>query len=251
MAERPLIRWAAGGPGQRVDLDRVLTGSRHLPAAGEPVRVFTDLAGVCVPALCDECRIEITERGGHRYRIRRPGPGAARSINAAATDGAAPRATGPSGVGGRGWSGHPSEVRVSGGSVITRFGSPPGGGPDYTGELVCAWHDGYVPAEADAALVGVLVHHAIALVYRERTTARVSDPDTAGLVGLTLDGTQRVAAATGILMALYHLTPVQARQLLARAGDRTHRTLREVADTFCIPGLYRTTGTDRPSNPPP
>lgn len=45
---------------------------RHLSAAGEPARVFTDLAGVCVPALCDECSIEIVEQGGHRYRIRRP-----------------------------------------------------------------------------------------------------------------------------------------------------------------------------------
>ena len=53
---------------------------------------------------------------------------------------------------------------------------------------------------------------------------------------LALDGTQRVAAATGILMALYHLSPAQARRLLARAGDRTHRSLREVADTVLRTG---------------
>ena len=51
-----------------------------------------------------------------------------------------------------------------------------------------------------------------------------------------MDGTQRVAAATGILMALYHLSPVQARRLLARAGDHTHRSLREVADTVLRTG---------------
>src|SRR6478752_5158043 len=73
--------------GRRVDLGRVLTGLRHLSAAADPARVFTDLAAVCVPALCDECVIEIVEQGGHRYRIRRPGPGPDRAAAAAATDG--------------------------------------------------------------------------------------------------------------------------------------------------------------------
>jgi hypothetical protein len=125
-------------------------------------------------------------------------------------------------------------VTVSGESVMARFGTRRG--PDYTGELVCTWRHGHVPDEADAALVGVLVDHAAALVHRERTTPRVTDPDVAGQVRLTLDGTQRVAAATGILMALYHLSPAQARRLLARAGDHTHRSLREVADTVLRTG---------------
>ena len=121
-------------------------------------------------------------------------------------------------------------------SVVARFGNPPGGGPDYTGELVCTWRHGHVPDEADAALAGVLVDHATALVHRERTTTRVADRDVAGQVRLALDGTQRVAAATGILMALYHLSPGQARRLLARAGDHTHQSLREVADTVLHTG---------------
>ena len=81
------------GAGRRVDLGRVLTGLRHLSAAAEPARVFTDLAAVCVPALCDECVIEIVEQGGHRYRIRRPGPAPGRA--AATRDGATalPRST--------------------------------------------------------------------------------------------------------------------------------------------------------------
>ena len=218
--------------GRRVDLGRVLTGLRHLSAAAEPARVFTDLAAVCVPALCDECLIELVEQGGHRYRIRRPGPAHA----AAATD----RSTDPAAIDGGGlgeqiWSGSGAVVTVSGGSVVARFGNPPGGGPDYTGVLMCTWRHGHVPVEADAALVGVLVDHATALVHRERTAAHVG-PDLAGQVLLALDGTQRVAAATGILMALYHLSPVQARRLLARAGDHTHRSLREVADTVLRTG---------------
>jgi len=223
--------------GRRVDLGRVLTGLRHLSAAADPARVFTDLAAVCVPALCDECVIEIVEQGGHRYRIRRPGPGPGPGRAAATTDGMSdPAATDRGGLGEQIWSGSGAVVTVSGGSVVARFGNPPGGGPDYTGELVCIWRHGHVPVEADAALVGVLVDHAAAVVHRERTTTRVTDPDVAGQVRLTLDGTQRVAAATGILMALYHLSPAQARRLLARAGDHTHRSLREVADTVLRTG---------------
>jgi len=41
----------AGDASQRVDLGRVLTGLRNLLAAGEPARVFTDLAGVCACAV--------------------------------------------------------------------------------------------------------------------------------------------------------------------------------------------------------
>ena len=221
--------------GRRVDLGRVLTGLRHLSAAADPARVFTDLAAVCVPALCDECVIEIVEQGGHR--IRRPGPGPGPGRAAATIDGRSDAAaTDRGGLGEPRWSGSGAVVTVVDGSVVARFGNPPGGGPDYTGELVGTWRHGHVPVEADAALVGVLVDHAAALVHRERTTTRVTDPDVAGQVRLTLDGTQRVAAATGILMALYHLSPAQARRLLARAGDHTHRSLREVADTVLRTG---------------
>src|SRR6476619_4253283 len=163
------------------------------------------------------------------------GPARPGSAHRAATNGAAAEATGAA-VGAAKWSGNGAAVTVSGGSVLARFGNPPGGGPGYTGEMMCIWRRGHLPSEADAALVGVLVDHATALVHRERTTARVADAGTAGQVRLALDGTQRVAAATGILMALYHLSPAQARQLLARAGDRTHRTLREVADTVLQTG---------------
>lgn len=104
-------------------------------------------------------------------------------------------------------------------SVTAVFGCPPGGGPACTGRLVCAWRDGYVPTGADAALIGLPVDHAVAWVHRERTTGTVVDVDAARHVGLAPDGTRRVAAATGILMTLHHLTLAQARLLLTRASD--------------------------------
>jgi len=42
---------------------------------------------------------------------------------------------------------------------------------------------GTVPSEADAALVGVLVDHATALVHRERTTVGVADRVAPGSSG--------------------------------------------------------------------
>lgn len=118
----------------------------------------------------------------------------------------------------------------------TTVTSVPGGGPQYTATLICCWHTGYLPTDADVALVGVLAEHAIGVVHRERTLGRSTDQAIARQVGVALDGAQRIAAATGVLMAMHHLTMAQARQLLDRASDRTHRSLQQVADTVLNSG---------------
>ena len=51
----------------QVDLQRVLTGLRHLVGSAEPGRVFAELAAVCVPALCDEMIVDIEEAGDRRF----------------------------------------------------------------------------------------------------------------------------------------------------------------------------------------
>ena len=51
-----------------------------------------------------------------------------------------------------------------------------------------------------------------------------------------LPGHQRVAAAVGILMALHHLTAAQATDLLSRASQHTHQSIRGVADTVLRTG---------------
>ena len=222
---------------RRVDLRRVLTGLRHLHGSSEPARVFTDLAAVCVPALCDQMVVDIEENGideagVHRYRIRQPGgfPGVGDRgpvIEPGAGSGRRDRSTG-----------HRCG-RVAAGRR-TRLHSAAAVPVD----------PGYAPTETDAALVGVLADHAVALVHRERTTGHITDPATAGQVGAALGRTQRVAAATGILMALHHLTAVQARQLLVRAGDRTHQSLVQVADTVLHTGGLPDQRTTRPSETP-
>ena len=217
------------GEAPRVDLQRVLTGLRHLTGSAEPGRVFAELAAVCVPALCDEMTVDIEETGNRRYRIRRPGTAVKSSSDDLAPQGGA--------VG---------QPVLNGQSVTVRVTSLPGGGPEFTAQLICTWHPGYAPTDTDAALVGVLADHATAVVHRERTTGQLADSAKALQVGAALGRVQRVAAASGILMALHHLTSTQARQLLARASDRTHRSMLHVADSVLTTGALpdnRTTHT--------
>ena len=230
-----------GTEGWRVDLGRVLAGLRHLPGSPEPGRVFSELAAVCVPAFCEEMTIEISEAGMHPYRIRRP------ALSPLGVAAAAP-ATGRMATPGSG------RVVVAGSTVTVTVGSLPCGGPPYTARLVGAWHTGYSPTEADATLLEVLAEHACAVVHRERATRGLTDPTTARHVGSALRDAQRVAAATGILMALHHLSPAQARHLLTRASDRTDRSLVQTADTVlhtgALPG-HRVTpaGTEKCPEP--
>jgi hypothetical protein len=159
--------WAGGTERWRVDLGRALTGLRHLRGSPEPGRVFSELAAVCVPAICDEMTIDVSEAGMHPYRIRRPAP----SLLGVA---AAGPSAGPMAAYGSG------RVVLVGSTVTVTVGSLPCGGPDYTARLVGVWHTGYAPTEADATLLEVLADHASAVVHRERTTRGLTDPATAG-----------------------------------------------------------------------
>jgi len=77
----------------------------------------------------------------------------------------------------------------------------------------------------------LLVDHATALVEHERLTARVGELQTPpGNAALMLPSHQRVAAAVGILMVLHHLTAAQATDLLTRASQHTHLSIRGVPD---------------------
>ena len=116
-------RWGPADP-DRVDLTRLLGGLRHLSASPEPARVFAELATVCVPALCDQCLIQITEQDRCPYRIWQGGP--AISIPAWMTDAEVIAA-----LAGRGGvlDGHPAGgavVEAGDRTVVARFASPPG-----------------------------------------------------------------------------------------------------------------------------
>ena len=171
--------------------------------------MFSELARVCVPAISDACTIDLVEEGGHRYRIRQP-------------------AENPYGA--RGFAQQDLVAEAD-------FSSDGMGGPRFSGVLTCTWFDGYRSGEADKALLGLLVDHTTALVENERLTARVGELQTApGNAALMLPSHQRVAAAVGILMVLHHLTAAQATDLLTRASQHTHLSIRGVADTVLRTG---------------
>ena len=94
----------------RIDIPRVTAAVRHLMASAEPSRVFSQLAQVCVPAVCDGCTIEIVEEGGHRYRIRQPAESHWRAEEL----------------------GHDAVVQAE-------FSSDGAGGPRFSGTVVCTW----------------------------------------------------------------------------------------------------------------
>lgn len=246
---------ADGDPSQgRVDLRRVLGGLRHLEASPEPVRVFTELAAVCVPALCDECLIQIVEHGRRPYRIRRTWPDMT-GTRPSLTDEAFIVVTQGRGTPLDGCRTGGAVVETTERDVLARFTNPPGGGPDYHGVLVCRWTGGHPPDVSDAVLVGVLTEHAVALVHRERTTGTVDTRDVVPNIASALTAAQRVAAASGILTALHHLTPAQARQLLHRASEHTHRPVLDIADmvlrTGALPGARHPTARPPAAEPSP
>jgi hypothetical protein len=230
--------------GSRVDLVKVVGGLRHLDASGEPSRVFAGLAAVCVPELCDECVVWISEQGQHPYRIRRAS-GAVPPGRPAILDG---MLTATSSGGTTILNGSPTgaaSVEISDHAVIARFVNPPFfGGPEYCGVIVCRWYTAHRPDDAEAALVGIMVDHATALVQRERT-AGAGPPDQAQSTGSALTAAHRIAAASGILIGLYHLSPRQARQLLARASENTHRPVIDIADTVLRTGALPVDRPDR------
>jgi hypothetical protein len=198
---------AGPAPG-RIDLPKVAVAVRHLAGSMEPARMFSQLTQVCVPALCDTCTVDMVEAAGHHYRTRQP---ADLSGNCQNLD-------------------PDSAIRIE-------FSSEGSGGPRFSGVLACLWLDGYRPSAADTALLGLLVDHTIALVEHERLAARVDELQTAAAgCGVTLPGHQRVAAAVGILMALHHLSAAQATDLLSRASQHTHQSIRGVADTVLRTG---------------
>lgn len=209
----------------RIDVPWITRGLRHLNASVEPAKVFSELADLCVPSLADECTIDVDEQCGHRYLIRQPVPVAGReTIRSVTAGGAAPVNS-------------PSAPIVGADSVTTFFSSVGENGPDYTCLVTFRWTDGYRPNHTDAALIDLIVDHTAAVVRQERLSEHLADLTAGAEDGsLRLPGHQRIAAAVGIVMALHHLNHAQATDLLTRASQHTHQSIRGVADAVLRTG---------------
>ncbi len=213
------------GERRRLDLRGISTEFRQLTPSVEPAKVLGQLAEIIVPLIADECTVAITEYGGHLYRIRQPATDDSSTKPSTSLEDDLP---GPQGDG-RG-------PAVGRDRVAVRFSSTAGDCREYSGVLACRWTDGYEPTDADAGVIGLLVDHATAIVERHRLATQVADLRANTGQGLALPGHQRIAAAIGILMTLHHISAAQAADLLSRASEHTHQSIRGVADTVLRTG---------------
>jgi len=211
-------------PDRIVDSAAVLSALRQMVSAAEPAVVFTSLAAVCVPALCDGCRIDIEEDGAEMYRISYP----RHELSV---------------VGG----GVPEDPARAGGSLDQRVGeqwvSTPflvdavAGVPGYRGVVVHCWREGYRPRAVEAALARSAVDHAIALISQQRLTdqMRALQRMATNLQG-ALGSNREIGTALGILMATHRISLPEAFDLLRTASQHSHRKLRNVAEEVVFTG---------------
>jgi hypothetical protein len=217
----PLI---SNAPAARIDVATVVARLRHIDASAEPALVFSQLAEIWVPGVCDEVVIDLVENE-QVYRIRRPAgssdlPRPVR-IPAAPVPGAG---DGP--VLGRDM-------------VLSAIESPQSVsvGPPFSGTVLCRWRDGYPPVAADASLIGLMIDHAVGLIHRERLTAGPLDRNGhAERLRNEVVSDQRISSAVGVVMALHHVDKSAAMELLVRISGRTGRGLADLAESVVASG---------------
>ncbi len=206
---------------RRIDVVRAVAGLRHIDRSGEPAMVFSHLAAVCVPSVCDEVVIDIVENG-QGYRIRRPAAEstAVRTVPVLPADPQRPALLSSDSV-----------------AVAIPRSRDERGGSVFEGSVVCTWTDGYEPTPTDASLVQLMVDHAAALVQLEQTAGAASGVGHGKerLHG-ALPRNRRIASAVGVVMALHHVDHVHAMDLLIRISDRSHIDLHDLADAVVSTG---------------
>jgi hypothetical protein len=208
---------------ERIDVVRAVAGLRHIDPSAEPAMVFSHLAAVCVPAVCDDMVIDLVENG-QAYRIRRPA--ADRQDRSRPT----PQLLDGGSV--------PSPGTVLGPDSVTLPipPAPDSAGSPFYGRVACRWRDGYVPTQSDASLIELMVDHAAALVVRERLGVG-HQPDGRGeTLNDSRQRDSRMASAVELVMALHHVDRSRAMSLLLRLSDRVYLDVQEIAETVVSTG---------------
>jgi hypothetical protein len=202
---------------QVVDSAAVLSALRSMTISAEPGVVFTSLTEVCVPVLCDGCRVRLKEDGGQTYSISYPCPELAVVGENELEDSA-----------------------ITGGSLVQRAGeqwvSTPvlvdavAEIPGYRGMVVHFWRKGYRPGAVEAALAQSAVDHAIALISHQRLTDQVQalQRKTTNL-RVALSSNREIGTALGILMTAHRISLPEAFELLRTVSQHSHRKLNDLA----------------------
>ncbi len=220
----PVSGWSGPpeDPSDRIDVVRAVAGLRHIDPSAEPAMVFSHLAAVCVPAVCDDMIIDLIENG-QAYRIRRPAADRQdRSRPSTVVDGGSAASRGAM-VG-------PDSV------TLTIPPAPDSAGAPFHGRVDCRWRDGYLPTQSDASLIELMVDHAAALVVRERLGLG-HQPDGRGeTLSGSLDRDRRMASAVQVVMSMHHVDRSRAMSMLLRLSDRAYRDVQEIAETVVTTG---------------
>ena len=103
------------------------------------------------------------------------------------------------------------------------------GAARYRGAVVHHWAGGYRPGPADAALVQLLVHQAVALIHAERLHAMLTHTQTVVTqLQEALASNRDIGAAVGILMHARHLSYEQAFGALVTTSQHSNTKLRTI-----------------------
>ncbi len=206
-------------PARPADVTGLPAALQQLTAAPDPILVFTHLAVLLVPALCDEAvAVVLVDEQLARWRQRPP---------ASTADTPTVRVERP----GRGWS-----------VTVHIPGYPAAGGPapaetDYVAELTCSGA-GAAPAAAEVALIE-LAGWGAADTVRDARQAALLDARQRQIEHLqvALRSNREIGAAVGVLMARRHLPYPKAFDLLLRTSQNCNRKLAAVADRVLYTGL--------------
>ena len=196
------------GPG----LEPVLQALDGLVTSAEPAVVFTSLARLCVPVLCDAATITVTTADQLAYQAKWPWNVANPEDSGLIRQAMAGRQV------------------VSSDAVLTPIlGRSTEGVPDYRGVLALYFHTA-PPTPVHSVLAQLVVERAVAMIERERLTDIVTAQQAqAGNLSIALSTNRQIATAIGILMAGHKLTSERAFDLLRRVSQHSHRKLHDIA----------------------
>lgn len=186
----------------------------ELSESSDPVEVFGQLAGLLVPAVCDDAVATVLVGEQLAKWLQNP-PRCTSDLPTTTSS-----STGPK------WS-----VTVYTTSQAPGRDDSSSTDPDYVAALTCGG-SGAPPTVGEVALIKLAGHYAGAAVHRARRAELLAQQRSSDALNTSLHTHHVTGAAVGVLMAKRQLPYRQASDLLRRASQDSNRELAAVADTI-------------------
>lgn len=207
----------AADPTRRVDVAGLNAALHQLAASADPVVVFTHLAHLLVPVLCDEAAAAVLT--GEELARWQQQPPLTADIP-----------TSRIGPDGRGWTvtvhtaGHPDEDDEDAAE------------PGYVAALTCRGH-GEHPTAGEVALIKLAGRCAATAVHQaQQTKLLAARQRQVQHLQIAVDTNRSIGAAVGVLMVQRRLSYPQAFHCLVEASQDSNVKLAAVADTVLYTG---------------